>query len=199
MHSVSFNAYWDTVTSTIPGMQTNLRSYYCRRLFNQKPELILRVASLRNTGRSRQEWGRAIAKAKKRSVLPHRWIYVMRIQNLIYLAAKVGRSHIFNNPHSLSCCQKEYWEEFIRCLFPHICYIPLVKHPVPLFSNGKYRVKFILKDHSTFCPVISLDDETTWIRAQNVLLIILFNCLMCGMSWLVCYLWSVKFVISWST
>jgi hypothetical protein len=58
--------------------------------------------------RSRQEWGRAIAKAKKRSVLPHRLIYTVRMQNLLYLAAKVGRSHIFNKPHSLSCCQRVF-------------------------------------------------------------------------------------------
>jgi hypothetical protein len=55
MHSVSFNGQWCTVTSTVPGMQKNLSyvSYYCRRMLNQKPELVPRLDSLRDTGRSR--------------------------------------------------------------------------------------------------------------------------------------------------
>ena len=189
-------------------MRINLRHvlYYCRRLFNQKLELFPLVDSLRDTSVSRQEWGRAIAKAEKQSILPHRSIYVVRIQNLPYHAAKVGRSHIINKP---PVCRvvKQYLKECIRChvssyllcMLPSRCYIPyFVKYPVPLYCNGKYRVNFIIKDNSTFCPIIPYDDEPKWIRAQRVLIITLFNCL-CVMSRLVCYLWRVKFIISWST
>jgi len=115
-------------------MQINLRhvSYYCRRLFNQKPEPVPRVDSVGDTGIRRQDLGRAIAKAKKQSVLPHRSIYVVRIQNLPYLAAKVGRSYIINKPHSLSCCQRVFERMHpLPCLFIFVMYVTLkVLHPL---------------------------------------------------------------------